>query len=84
MQKGDLEPIVFCDEQDGKVGPFDELVGAFLRGKFIREGVFELAHYKVVCVVRGKARIVVMGAEEVLPLGDDVPRHDVYLYFSRR
>ena len=76
MQKGDLEPVVFRDEQDGKVGPFDKLVGTVLRGKFIREEVLELVHYKVVCVVRGKARIVLMGAEVVLPLGDNVTRHD--------
>ena len=44
--------------------------------KFIREEVLELVHYKVVYVVRGKARIVLMGAEVVLPLGDNVTRHD--------
>ena len=43
------------------------------------------SYYKVVCVrvVRGKARIVMVGAEVVLPLGDNFTRHDTCVCTSR-
>ena len=80
MQEGDLELVVFRDEQDRKkkVGPFDKLVDTILRSKFIREEALELVHYKIVCVVRGKARIVLVGTKEELPLGDNA-RHIMFV-----